>query len=392
MRSASLFFIAATCVTLAAAAQVSSPDPVHEERAMNVERVKIQSDPGDFALTFDKPGHWIPADLPAEPGDADFSQPFKFVPVCLFIDPTKQETRPPMFMVAARPAYADGAVSDWLEAICAEQRLKHGPIGRAQFGDSPAVYCRAQMTTDDQAQMVIVLVEDGGRLINLAFLTPASEWEQHQEALNTFLNSFRIAAPKRPVAPITPEESTQQPSSEMALADDTSTLDPSNPINANLMNNGIGLVPNVVKKDDQTKTATLACGALQSFIELPYGWHAIDDGRRVLIFDPKNLTQINCAVVERDGATDRQLLEKTLEGLQQELPEVAHRIDEIDGIDVLMVRDALIDGQRTQQAYMLAAAADPKYAIKIRISSTGDMNHVVRSINVGGKIRSSLRR
>jgi hypothetical protein len=378
-------------VGLPAMAQ-SAPSQDTKENAMATERITIDSPNGDFSMTLEKPQHWIMADLPAEAQDTDFADPMKFAPVCLVVDPTNQESRPPMFLVAARPAYADGSVAQWLEAICEDQKLKHGPIERAQFGDSPAVYCMAQMTTEDEARMVVVLLEDGGRLINLAFLTPADKWDANTEMLNTFLNSFRLTNAKGPTAALTTEENKARPSSDLALADDTSTLDPENKINANLRNNGIGLVPNVVKKDDQTKTATLACGALQSFIDLPYGWHAIDDGRRVLIFDPQNLTQINCAMVDREGASDEEILEKTLEQLERDAPGFDHKIDEIDGTQVLMVRDVVIDGEKTQQAYMLAAAADPRYRVKIRISSTGDMNHMVRSINVGEQIKKTLRR
>ena len=66
--------------------------------------------------------------------------------------------------------------------------------------------------------------------------------------------------------------------------------------------------------------------------------------------------------------------------------------DQIMHEKLLMIRDVMIDGEKTQQAYMLAVAADPEYAIKIRISCTGDMKQVVRSINVGEQIKKTLRR
>ena len=386
--------LAVLSLALPAAADVAGNQDKTQEQTMasDVERVKIDSPKGDFSMTFEKPTHWMVADLPPEAtADTDFSDLMKFTPVCLIVDPKNQETRPPMFMVAARPAYPDGSVTQWLEAICENQKLKHGPISQAKFGDSAAVYCHAQMSTDDNARMLVVLLEDGGRLINLAFITPTDQFEANEETLNTFLNSFRLVDPKGATAPLE-DTGTAKASNDLALADDTSTLSQENPINANLMNNGVGFVPNVVKTDDATKTATLACGALQGFIDLPYGWHVIDDGKRVLIFDPQNLTQINCAMVPRDGADDRAILEKTLESLQQESPGFESKIDEIEGNLVLMVRDVVIEGEKTQQAYMLAAAADPDYAVKIRISSTGDMKHVVRSINVGEQIKKTLRR
>ncbi len=394
MRSAHLFSItlAVLSIALPARADDSRPTSNPEVQAVTTERVKLDSPNGDFSFVFEKPASWMVADLPPEAtADTDFTDPMKFAPVCLVVDPSKQDTRPPMFMIAARPALPDGSVAQWLEAICENQKLKHSEISRAQFGDSPAVYCQAQMTTNDEARMVVVLLEDGGRLINLAFMTPPGDWDANGEMLNTFLNSLRITNGKGPTVPVMPDEAQKPSGSDLALADDTATLSQDNPINANLLQRGVGFVPNIVKKDDASKTATLACGAVQGMIDVPYGWHAIDDGRRVLIFDPQNLTQINCAMISRDGASDLELLEQTLEGLQQESPGFDSKIDEIDGAQVLMIRDVVIDGEKTQQAYLLAAAADPKYAIKIRVSSTGDMNHVVRSINVGEQIKRSLR-
>lgn len=384
--------LAVLSLSLTAAAQ-QTPSTTTKESDMSTQRVKIESPKGDFKMVFEKPESWMIADLPPEAtADTDFSDPTKFAPVCLVIDPTNQETRPPMFMVAARPSYPDGTVAEWLAAICADQKLEHGPIERAVFGDSQAVYCAAQMTREDNARMVVVLLEDGGRLINLAFMTTPDKWEANTEVLNTFFNSFRLVDAKGSKVALSPEGNTTKPSDELALADDASTLDQNNPINANLLQRGAGFVPNIAKKDDATRTATLACGALQGFIDLPYGWHAIDDGRRVLVFDPQNQTQINCSQISREGASDREILEKTLEGLQQESPGFDYKIDDVDGSVVLMVRDVVIDGEKTQQAYMLAAATDPKYVVKIRVSCTGDMNHVVRSINVGEQIRKTLRR
>jgi hypothetical protein len=64
---------------------------------------------------------------------------------------------------------------------------------------------------------------------------------------------------------------------DVALADDASSLDPENPINANLRANGVGLVPRVIMEATRAKFATVACAAIEAMFRVPFGWHVIDD-------------------------------------------------------------------------------------------------------------------
>ena len=62
---------------------------------------------------------------------------------------------------------------------------------------------------------------------------------------------------------------------------------------------GIGLAPRVHRVDSSARSVTLACGAIMAFIDAPFGWHAIDDGRRVLVFEPTSQVQLNFSLLER---------------------------------------------------------------------------------------------
>ena len=80
---------------------------------------------------------------------------------------------------------------------------------------------------------------------------------------------------------------------DVALADDTASLDPDHPINARLRDNGIGLVPRVIMVATRDKFASLGAAAIESVFRVPFGWHVIDDGKRTLVFDPGGSVQIN---------------------------------------------------------------------------------------------------
>jgi hypothetical protein len=127
----------------------------------------------------------------------------KFGPVCMVADLREQENRPPMFLVATRPAYSSGSVMEWLERICVEQELDHGPIEVLKFGSSPALGCNAVMRGRDKSKIFFVLLEDGGRLINVGFLTPPAKWDQSQATMKTMVGSFRLDKPRGPTAPLT---------------------------------------------------------------------------------------------------------------------------------------------------------------------------------------------
>ena len=56
---------------------------------------------------------------------------------------------------------------------------------------------------------------------------------------------------------------------DVALADDTASLDPEHPINARLRDNGIGLVPRVIMVATQAKFASVGCAAIESVFRVP---------------------------------------------------------------------------------------------------------------------------
>lgn len=127
-----------------------------------------------------------------------------------------------------------------------------------------------------------------------------------------------------------------RPEGAASLADD-------NTINANLRDNGIGLVPRVLGIDEAAGAATVGCGAIMAMMQIPLGWHIIDDGRRVLVFDADSQVQINFRLVDAGVEDAALLIEQVLAALAPQAGEAKWITMELAGMKTLAVRGLPID-------------------------------------------------
>ena len=116
------------------------------------------------------------------------------------------------------------------------------------------------------------------------------------------------------------------------------TLDPDHPINANLRDHGIGLVPRVLGMDEEGKSATLGCGAIVAMIDIPWGWHIIDDGRRVLVFDSDSKVQVNFRLVDAGVEDAAQLIEQLMVHMAPTAGDARWLTLELAGMKTLAIR------------------------------------------------------
>lgn len=86
-----------------------------------------------------------------------------------------------------------------------------------------------------------------------------------------------------------------------ALADDPASLSPADPVNRALADAGAGAVPRLLAADAGRRIATIACAPLQARLDLPLGWHAIEDATHLALFDPGRQVQIQLGLLDRDG-------------------------------------------------------------------------------------------
>lgn len=172
---------------------------------------------------------------------------------------------------------------------------------------------------------------------------------------------------------------------DVALADDAASLDPDNPINARLRDNGVGLVPRVIMVATDEKFASLAAGAIESVFRVPFGWHVLDDGKRTLVFDPDGSVQIN---FDLRAATPDALMENIGEVLARGNPRAQFLTLELVGMPCLAARDLMIDGELLDQAYLLRPSHREGLTLVCRV--TADRANMTRAMNASEVMLTSL--
>ncbi len=347
---------------------------------------------------FLKPADFRIADLPAD--EVDFSKGAQFMPLAVAIT----QYGPMVFTVAARPAYEDGVVSQWLEYICKAEGYAHTPVKATRIGEYPAVTCDATQKTDDVTmKMRFVLFEDGGRIFQMSAMAPEPLWDSAIKKMAPMLASLELheargtkvallpggpvpaaqpaakpaensegkaaataqpaakkksksaapaaspaAAAAAPTAKLTPAEL-----AALALAEDASSLDAEHTFNANLRSRGAGLVPRVVSVDLKGKFATVAAGAVVGMFHVPLGWHVIDDGKRTLVFDADGKMQVNLSQRLSEGASAKDFARALLDQYLSTQPDLPMAVFELDGIAAAGVRGVMIDGEKLDQCFFV---------------------------------------
>ncbi len=367
-----------------------------------------------LACRFLKGADFKIADLPAE--EVDFSKGPQFMPLAVAIT----QYGPMVFTVAARPAFDDGAVSQWLDYICRAEGYEHTPVTETRIGGRPAVTCDATQKADAMTmKMRFVLIEDGGRLYQMSAMAPEPFWESAIKKMAPMLASLELREPRgtkvalfpgqgapaaaatekpaekpgarkkaRPAAQASASATAAVPSAKLtaeelaaiALAADAGTLDPEQRFNVNLRDRGAGLVPRVVSVDLAGKSATVAAGAVQGFFRVPLGWHVIDDGQRTLVLDAGGKIQVNLSQRRSEGASIQAFARACLDQYLTTQPDVAVAVFEIEDIAAAGVRGVMIDGEKLDQCFLVrdlgreglvlvaratAAAADSRRALDL---------------------------
>jgi hypothetical protein len=387
------------------------------------------------------PDGWVQVPLPEE--TYDFENPTVFLPLLLCMAPYGAV----VFTVAARPAFGDGTVQDWAEYLARENSLQVERVREARVSRLPCVLVDATMPSEvGVMRSRSILLEDGGRLYNVGTLAPETIWPSVEADFDRLLGSFELAetkgftaAPMRlvtsepsldlsagpsasslagtsPAASATPAadasgagaeatseaapadaavpdaevvpDDTPTEAADVAIADDAATLDPEHQINANLRDNGVGLVPRVVAISYAQKFATVAAAAIEQTFHIPFGWHVIDDGKRTLVFDPAGGVQINLSL--RHAAADAlpALLSEIAEALARESADAQFVTLELRGMPCLGVRDLVIDGEKLDQAYLARPSHREGLALVCRV--TADRENITRALNTAEVILMSL--
>lgn len=368
-----------------------------------------------LGFRFLRPDDWVLLDLPAE--QLDTTNPYAFLPLGICV----ARYGAVVFTVAARPAFDDGTLAQWLDHFARVNLQDPGPVEAEDLHGRPAASCWGMQASDGVLLRArAAFVEDGGKLLVLNVMAPDHLWGSLASTLVTVLRSFELTTPagatvalcppgttlpestmtsfKVNVAfpdavpsrvgqpsgaasetsvhttahPATPNGATEPTATtyrQMACAEDPASLDPEQPINARLRDGGVGFVPRVLANDTEHRCATLAATALMASFKVPFGWHVIDDSKRTLVFDAAGKIQVNLQRIALRGRSHDQVLAQTAAELRREQPGIEAIRLTLGDLACLGVRNLQIGGATVEQAYLLKAAPDDD-VLHVRITAS----------------------
>jgi hypothetical protein len=364
------------------------------------------------------PADWISHPLPDE--QPDFADPSRLVPLAAVTAPHAAI----VWAAAARPAYGDGTLNDWARYLVAQHGLTLRALGDGLLGTLPALVGEAVQASEvGPLRIRFAFAEDGGRLINLTLTAPELLADAVVPIWFGGLASFALDEPHGATVPLWPtvvpppateavaeladitledimesadgsadrrgglraevvEDATlSRPAAAASVADrwaaharaeGAATLDAEHPTNRRLRDNGVGLVPRVVEVDEQAQCATVACGAVTAQLTLPLGWHVIDDGRRVLVFEPTGEVQVHLDLLPCDmsGHGGHEAVLNQLEAqARRDYAAPAFMRQRSGRITALGVRNIADGDQPLEQYHLLADGPDAGHVLRARVTA-----------------------
>jgi hypothetical protein len=357
------------------------------------------------------PADWQQPDVPED--QTDFSNPTAMKGLSVFV--SNNPTVPILLTISGRPGYEDGAVMQWGMYIVQNQGLAIKTCMPVRLEAHEAIEITCTQEADPEiGEMTIkgVFLEDGGNFFIVTTMAPTKLFAEFEPDFAKMRHSFRLLqaqgstkplveggpVPKTasgavtlpstgagPAAPKAPTVDPAGPDLTPYVLNDPAALDSEDEINKRFRDNGAGLVPNVQHVNHQRGYAVIGSSALEALFAIPLGWHAVDDGRRTLLFDKDNVAQVNLNPMAIDGQSPDQIFTAILQDLAKESPDVEHRVLDLEGNPGLAIRNLVIDGQQLQQCYILMRHPhNDNVAIKVRVTS--DEENIARALNMTGEI------
>lgn len=141
----------------------------------------------EMGFAMDVPSDFISMPLPEE--DVDFDKPETVAPLGV----VSSQVALAVVAVAARPAYAEGAVSQWLGYLAHQQGIEVSRARAGMVGMNPGVLADGRQVQDGtELWMRIGVFEDGGRLVIVTGMTTAALVPSFGEALEAAVASVAL--------------------------------------------------------------------------------------------------------------------------------------------------------------------------------------------------------
>jgi hypothetical protein len=372
-------------------------------------RVRVQPEIRQLAFSMLVPDDF--RQIPIPPETPDFSDGVTMMPVAVFMAGYGAV----LASVAARPlAESDQSLMDVAMRLANHQIATAGGKLRqlmpVQKWGTTVIQIEASQPSE-VGEMIIraAFLEDGGTIFNIAMMAPTALWGSVEKTLTEMIDSFSLLAASGPTRGLAPGQSpparptftdlpqasaenqpaaSEWPDLRPFALEDPRALDPEETINARFRDAGAGLVPNTLAASEGCIVVGL--GALRAALPIPAGWHAVDDGRRALIFDKGNNVQVNLNLLEIAGRSPADIFNEILDDLRTNSPDLQHREFEVEGHNAMQVRNLLIDGESLQQAYLLRRHPTAEnLALKVRVTASEE--NLPRAMDMTGLMLGGMR-
>ncbi len=161
----------------------------------------------DLGFSMDVPEGFIEAELPGQ--DINFDDPTKSAAIAVLSSPVALA----VIAVAARPAYSDGTVLQWMRYLAGHSQLElqHVLVRTVGKGDGhPGISAfGVQYQEGTQLHFMLTAFEDGGRLVIAHAMCPAELWPSYGAVLSASVESITLTNPKGPTHPVDDLETRQ---------------------------------------------------------------------------------------------------------------------------------------------------------------------------------------
>lgn len=156
----------------------------------------------DLDFSMDAPAGFVEPPFPVE--EYDFSTPTVSAPLALL----SSDVALALVAVAARPAYEDGSVRQWLEFLAEHFGITLVGIGPGLLGEGGChrgiVAEGVQVQEGTRLRLTLAAMEDGGRLVTAHGMCPEELWSAFGPRLVKAVRSITLARPKGPTAAVEP--------------------------------------------------------------------------------------------------------------------------------------------------------------------------------------------
>lgn len=177
---------------------------------------------------------------------------------------------------------------------------------------------------------------------------------------------------------------------DLALADNDDALKPENAINQRASKDRLGSTSEVLETNEDDKLSLIRADAIDSDMEVPFGWHIADNGDRMLVFDDNHFIEI---ALEKNPAPKgpKALLEEILQAQRETQPDVPARLNENGGDSyLLMMNNVEVKGQTQTRAYLTKDIGAGKELLLVEIVCVAQPD-LIRGLNLSEALTRNLK-